>query len=153
MKISFDLDGTLIPMGNDQFATEKQGIFHKLMQVERMRLGTKAAFQQLKAQGHEVGIYTTSFRSKGHIRYWLRAYGLKADFIINEQVALPRLQLRNINASKYPPAFGIDLHFDDQPGLLLEAERYDFKAALLPAGPLDIQFIMSAVQAPVSADL
>ena len=153
MKISFDLDGTLIPMGTNQFPTEKQGVFHNLMQVELMRQGTKAAFDQLKSQGHEVGIYTTSFRSKGHIRYWLRAYGLKADFIINEQVALPKLQRLNVTASKYPPAFDIDFHFDDQPGLLIEAERYGFKAELLPAGIVDPQFVLTAIADLVSTDL
>ncbi|GAB5524919.1 MAG: hypothetical protein Roseis2KO_27910 [Roseivirga sp.] len=145
MKISFDLDGTLIPLGEGTFATEGQTALQKSLKVEPLRLGTKSVFKALRMAGHEVGIYTTSFRSQRVIKFWLWSYGLKADFIINEQLAGPKLRQINMGASKYPPAFNIDLHIDDLPGIAVEAERYGFEALLVNNDMSNLEAILSGI--------
>lgn len=131
MKISFDLDGTLIPLGKGGFPVERKTPLQKVLKVEPLRVGAMGVFKALKAAGHKVGIYTTSFRSQRMIRLWLWAHGIKADFIINEQVAGPILRQGQISASKYPPAFNIDLHVDDLPGIAMEGECFGFEVLLV----------------------
>lgn len=145
MKISFDLDGTLIPLGENVFPVERKKAFQKKLEIESLRVGTKSVFKALKMAGHEVGIYTTSFRSQRMIRFWLWSYGLKADFIINEQLAGPKLRQLNMGASKYPPAFNIDLHIDDLPGIAMEGERYEFETILVDNNVQNLEAILSDV--------
>lgn len=145
MKISFDLDGTLIPLGENAFPIERKTTLQKALKIEALRIGTKGLFKTLKTLGHEVGIYTTSFRSQSMIKFWLRSYGLKADFIINEQLAGPRLRQLNVGASKYPPAFNIDLHIDDLPGVALEGERYEFETILVDNNIQNLEAILSDI--------
>lgn len=142
MKISFDLDGTLIPLGEKAFPVERKKAFQKKLEIEPLRVGTKSIFKALKMAGHEVGIYTTSFRSQRMIRFWLWSYGLKADFIINEQLAGPKLRQLNVGASKYPPAFNIDLHIDDLPGIAMEGERYEFETILVDNSTQNLEAIL-----------
>ena len=64
MKISFDLDDTLFI---DSLANEIEkplSFPFNLFFKENLRKGTIELFKQLKANGHEIWIYTTSFRSK-----------------------------------------------------------------------------------------
>lgn len=143
MKISFDLDGTLIPLVPGSFPLEPQKTIHSKLGVEVMRLGTKEVFHALRSAGHKVGIYTTSFRSRKMIQFWLWSYGVKADFIINEPVAGPKLRQLNISASKYPPAFDIDLHIDDLPGVAMEGERYGFDVHLVSPELPNLEGILS----------
>ena len=131
MKISFDLDDTLIPANVEAFPVMKRNIFQKVLGVEPLRVGIKAIIDVLRSQGHEVGIYTTSYRPTVKIRYQLLTYGIKVDFIINEQRNRKELKKRNIVASKYPPAFGICLHIDDSKGVALEGERLGFNTAII----------------------
>jgi hypothetical protein len=145
MKISFDLDGTLIPLVPDSFPLEPQKIIHSKLGVEAMRWGTKEIFHTLRSGGHSVGIYTTSFRSRKMIQFWLWSYGVKADFIINEPMAGPQLRRLGISASKYPPAFDIDLHIDDLPGVALEGEKYGFDVHLLSPDLHNIEGILSDI--------
>ncbi|MCE7997014.1 MAG: HAD family hydrolase [Roseivirga sp.] len=145
MKISFDLDGTLIPLGENTFPVERKTAMQNTLKIEPLRVGTRAVFKALKMAGHEVGIYTTSFRSYRMIKFWLWSYGLKADFIINEQLAGPKLRQMNIGASKYPPAFNIDLHIDDLPGIALEGERYGFETLLVDNGLQNLEVVLSGI--------
>lgn len=39
--------------------------------------------------------------------------------------------------SKYPPAFGIDLHVDDSPGVALEGERFGFNLLVVQPDDAD----------------
>lgn len=130
MNISFDLDSTLIPHGNE-FEAEKRNFFAKLLGIEPIRVGTSILISDLQKQGHTIHIYTTSFRSKIKIRLMLFCYGIKVGKIINESENQRTLKNRNKNASKYPPAFGFDLHIDDSKGVEMEGERLNFKTIII----------------------
>lgn len=138
MKISFDLDSTLIPNGNE-FETEKRSKLAKFFGIEELRLGTPQLIDALKSQGHQINIYTTSFRSKRKIRLTLNYYGISVNRIITQKENRSVLKSRNINASKYPPAFDFDLHIDDLKGVGLESEKFNFKAIIIE--PSDSEWI------------
>jgi len=130
MNISFDLDSTLIPNGKE-FETEKRNGIAKLFGIEEIRKGTSELISNLQNQGHKIHIYTTSFRTKRRIRLTLKYYGIKVNRIINEKENRRVLKSQNINSSKYPPAFGFDLHIDDLKGVEIESERLNFKAIII----------------------
>lgn len=125
MNISFDLDSTLIPQG-DEFETEKRTWLATAMGVEKIRLGTPSLISELKSQEHRVHIYTSSFRSKMHIRKTLWYYGIKVYKIINQVENMRAQKSFQVYASKYPPAFGFDVHIDDLKGVEMEGEKFGF---------------------------
>ncbi len=137
MNISFDLDSTLIPNG-EEFETEYRNGIAKMFGIEEMRKGTRELINDLKNQGHNIHIYTTSFRTKGKIRRTLKYYGIKVDRIINQTENQRILKARNINSSKFPTAFNFDLHIDDSKGVGIEAERFNFKVIIVE--PTDINW-------------
>lgn len=130
LTISFDLDDTLIP-GMNHFETESLTLFQRIRGIEKIRVGTIDLMTILQQQGHKVFIYTTSLRPIHKIRQTFATYGLRPDKIINRQEhekALPN----NYNVySKYPPAFGIDVHVDDSEGVAIEGVRYNFKTIII----------------------
>ncbi len=146
MHISFDLDGTLIPH-NDEFTTEPIGLLGKLFGVEKLRKGTPALFRKLKGEGHQCHIYTTSFRSTFRIRMMLAYYGVSAGKVINEEKNRQLLSNQNVNASKYPPAFGFELHVDDLEGVGMEGEKLGFKTIIISPNEEDwLAVILGEVQ-------
>ena len=130
MNISFDLDGTLIPYSKE-FETEKLNKVAEFLGVEKIRKETKKLIADLQNQGHKIHIYTTSFRSKRKIRRTLKYYGIKVDRIINQSENQEVLKSLNISSSKYPTAFGFDLHIDDSKGVGIEGERYNFPVIVI----------------------
>jgi hypothetical protein len=130
MIISFDLDDTLIP-GTKKFETEKQTILHRLLGLETIRFGTIDLFKELRNKGHRIYIYTTSFRSTTKIRLMFFFYGIPIDTAINQQRHDKRLGENRRRTSKFPPAFGIDVHIDDSPGVRIEGERFNFKTVII----------------------
>lgn len=130
MTLSFDLDDTLIP-GTKTFPTEKQNIFQRLTGIEKIRRGTIALIHNLKADGHTINIYTTSLRTPRSIRWMFLTYGITVDTIINQTTHNKVLGNRSTKHSKYPPAFGIDFHIDDSPGLSLEGQKFNFKTVII----------------------
>ena len=60
-----------------------------------------------------------------------RYYGIKIGKIITQKENEHTLQSLKISASKYPKAFGFDLHIDDAQGVQREAEQYDFKVIII----------------------
>ena len=137
MIISFDLDDTLIPAGETDFPTEHRNFLQKVLEVERIRHRASELIQHLKRQGHTVGIYTTSYRSKLKLRLHLLTYGIRPDFIITEKENRQRLSKRQINCSKYPPAFNIDLHIDDSLGVEREGKTYNFQTIIIKKDDMD----------------
>lgn len=131
MKISFDLDDTLIPSRLGDFSTERRASFQRWMGVEPIRQGAPALFASLKKAGHTVGIYTTSFRTQSRIRFHLMTYGIYPDFVINEQLNRRVLKQYSVHSSKYATAFGIDLHIDDSEGVLMEGKRLGFQVLVV----------------------
>lgn len=130
MTISFDLDDTLIP-GTKRFDTERQNFVHRLLGLEKIRLGTVELFNELRAQGHQVFIYTTSLRSTAKILFTFYAYGIPVDKAINQQLHEKRLGHNSTRSSKYPPAFNIDVHIDDSLGLRIEGKKFNFKTIIV----------------------
>ncbi len=130
MNISFDLDNTLIPYGNE-FDTEKRSKLAKLLGVEKIRKGTANLISYLQAEGHIIHVYTTSFRKKRMIRRTLRYYGISVNKIVTQTENQRKLEFLKINASKYPKAFNFDLHIDDLKGVRIESEKYGFNAIII----------------------
>ncbi len=130
MNISFDLDSTLIPNG-EEFETENRNGIAKLFGIEEIRKGTSELIFDLQNKGHKIHIYTTSFRSKRKIRRTLKYYGIRVSRIVNEKENRKILKSRNINSSKFPPAFNFDLHIDDLKGVGIESERFNFKVIIV----------------------
>ena len=89
--------------------------------------------KQLKDDGHQLCIYTTSYRSTTYIRCLFWCYGIHLQEIINQNIHDRYFRERQISPypSKHPGVFGIDLHVDDSEGVKLEAEFYNFKVAIV----------------------
>ena len=130
MKISFDLDDLLIP-GSKRFETLKQSWVQRFFRLAKIRTGTKHLFKTLRANGHLIAIYTTSLRSITTIKFTFACYGIPIDDVINKQKHDKRLSKTDWKSSKYPPAFGIDIHIDDSPGVRIEGEKYNFRTVII----------------------
>ena len=130
MNISFDLDSTLIPNGNE-FETEKRNRIAKFIGIEKIRKGTPKLISELQKKGHNIHIYTTSYRKKGQIRRTLKYYGIKVKKVVNQTENQKVLKKRNIYSSKFPIAFGFDIHIDDLKGVGMESEKYNFKVIII----------------------
>jgi FMN phosphatase YigB (HAD superfamily) len=111
MIISFDLDDTLIP-GTKTFDTEDQNLIQKLTGIERIRKGTIELFKELRSRGHNIYIYTTSFRPTIKAKLMFLS-GIPVDRVINQPCHDRELKENKTRCSKFPPAFGIDVHVDD----------------------------------------
>jgi len=133
MRISFDLDETLFidPKKND-IETEF-GYIWKHIYKERLRKGTIDLFKYLKINKHEIWIYTTSFRSLSYIKRYFKKYGLILDGIVNGQIHQEKVQMNKIEIqpSKFPSKFRIDLHIDDDPSVKANGDILGFKVIIL----------------------
>jgi hypothetical protein len=136
MNISFDLDDTLIP-GSKSFPTETQNLFQKLLGIEPIRKGAVRLMKQLSNEGHSICIYTTSFRRPFVIRMSFLTYGIRLHQIINQSRHDNVMKDKKNLCSKYPPAFDIDVHIDDSPGVGLEGERFKFRTIIVSEKNLD----------------
>ena len=129
MIISFDLDDTLIP-GTKKFDVEKQNTFQKIFGIEKLRKGTIELIIKLKLKGHKIYIYTTSFRTPRKIWWTFFSYGIRVDRVINQKKHLKFLPKDRL-ASKYPPAFNIDIHIDDSYGVEIEGNNNNFRTIIV----------------------
>jgi hypothetical protein len=130
MIISFDLDDTLIP-GTKTFETEDQNLLQKLTGIEKIRKGTIQLFKELRTRGHGIYIYTTSFRPTLKAKLTFLSYGIPVDKVINQQCHDRELKENRTKCSKFPPAFGIDIHVDDSQGLKIEGAKFNFRTIIL----------------------
>lgn len=152
MIISFDLDDTLIP-GAQKFDIEKRTLLQVISGVEPLRLGTTGLMKTLQRRGHKVYIYTSSLRPIHRIRWAFLTYGIRPDKIINLKIHNRALQKMNRHCSKYPPAFSIDIHIDDAPGVAIEGKRYGFQTIILTGDmPGWTDHILQRVAQNASAD-
>ncbi len=152
MLITFDIDNTIRLHGSSQPA--ETPVFRwmaRLIYREPLRVGFSRVCRELRGLGCKIGIYTTSSRSTGYIRRWMRCYGLQPDLIVNSaihEVAVSgRFGLDRL-PSKHPGLFGVDLHIDDSAGVALEGETFGFRA--LRIDPEDTQWcdaVLNAVRA------
>ena len=85
MRISFDLDDTLI--------CYQPGVRQEPNRVpwwlrwwvnEPLRLGAVDLMRDLAATGHELWVYTTSYRDPAAVRWWFWWYGVKIRYVVNQ---------------------------------------------------------------------
>lgn len=143
MRIAFDLDGTLVPMHAGQFPVEPIAWPMRTFAGDPLRIGTIPLFRSLKTRQHEVWVYTSSLRQPFHIRRTFLAHGLRIDGVINADLHADAVGSRL--ASKYPPAFGIDLLVDDAPGVEMEGRQHGF--AVLRIDPDDMDWHLRVMEA------
>jgi hypothetical protein len=140
MRIAFDLDNTLI-RGAHAFALEKPKykFLAKLLGGEPLRAGIGELCEYCQAQGWEIWVYTTSYRSAGYIRWLFWLHGIRLAGVVNQARHDREVTVRS---TKYPPQFGIDLLLDDAAGVRLEGERYGFEVLLI--SPTDADWVAKA---------
>jgi hypothetical protein len=134
MRISFDLDDTLICYGAGVPNEPALPLLLRwLVADEPLRLGTRALMTELRARGWETWIYTTSYRRPAQVRRWLRFHGVAAAGVINQDTheAFFRDKVDGHRPTKYPPAFGIDLHVDDSDGVRMEGDQHGFSVVVV----------------------
>lgn len=134
MRISFDLDDTLICYG-DGLPREPRLPWHRrlLGGDEPLRRGARVLLNQLRDEGWELWIYTTSLRSPRVVRRWLRYHGIIVAGVVNQDVHEAHLKsvLRDHRPSKNPAAFGIALHVDDSEGVRMEGAAHGFEVVVV----------------------
>jgi hypothetical protein len=131
LKIAFDLDGTLIPAPGAPMAVERPRWPARLISAESLRAGAPRLLRALRRRGHEVWIYTTSLRSAARLRLWFSLFGVRLDGVVTQATHAAVIAEIPLTASKYPPAFGIDLLVDDAAGVALEGRRFGFAVLIL----------------------
>lgn len=131
MRISFDLDYTLICYGGDVRCEPRIALpLRLLLRDEPLRLGARHLARELRSQGHELWVYTTSSRRRLAVRCWLLAHGISVSRVINADEHDRRFG-RGSSPTKRPHAFGIDLHIDDAPGVAVEGRQHGFSVCVV----------------------
>ena len=133
-RVSFDVDETLachcaeVPV-EDGFLP---ALMHRWL-GEPLRRGACSLIRELRRRGCSVWIYTTSGRTPFYIRRWLLLYGIHVDGIVNSERHRHGLARHGFSRlpSKYPPAFGIDLHVDDSEGVQMEGDAHGFRVVVV----------------------
>ena len=133
MKVSFDLDETLF-VNPEKVKTEKNFPFplNRIFK-DRLRKGAVELLKWINKKQFELWIYTTSYRTEMYIRNYFRYYGIKIDHIVNAQRHEKEVQKdRKVTLpSKYPSAYHIDLHVDDELSVYQNGIACGFKVYLL----------------------
>ena len=133
MKVSFDLDETLF-VNPEKVETEKDFPFPlSCIFKDRLRKGAVELLKWINEKGYELWIYTTSCRTESYIRNYFRFFGVKIDSIVNEKRHLKEVQRDRKEAmpSKYPSAYHIDLHVDDEMSVYQNGIACGFKVYLI----------------------
>jgi hypothetical protein len=132
--ISFDIDDTLV-CSPDVPTEPSVPRWLRPWYGEGLRRGTRALMGELLRRRCRVRVYTTSHRSPRYLRGWFRWFGVPLDGVVN-QTRHDRVVGRR-GPSKFPPAFGIDLHVDDSDGVGLEGARHGFDVVVVSPDDLD----------------
>ena len=149
LRISFDLDETLTCHG--AMVPRERGFLAAVSLWwfgEPLRQGTRSLITQLRRKGWRIWIYTTSSRPPWRIRQWLLLHGIHVHGIVNSERHRSTSGLRCLRSapSKFPPAFGIDLHVDDSEGVRMEGQAYGFRVVQVdPHDPCWIDRVLQAV--------
>jgi len=137
VRIAFDLDDTLVRCGK-RFPTRAPSGAKRVLCSELLRRGAGELLRELKSAGHEIGVYTSSDRSRA--RVWLNfwSYGVSLGHVVNKTVhdawwnsldAQRRAQLAP--CLKFPPAFGIDLLVDDSEAVASRGDALGYEVVLV----------------------
>ena len=130
MRVSFDLDEVLFVSPKTHKTEPPLPFPLRSLYKERLRLGTPDLLRTLQAQGYEVWIYTSSFRSERYIRSLFRFYGVRLDGIVNGNRHLREVQRdsKTVLPQKLPSRYRISLHIDDEAVICTAAGQYGFRA-------------------------
>ena len=123
MRISFDIDDTLIC---DSSVPTEQYVswWRRWRYPERLRRGTRSLMTALARRRCKVWIYTSSGRCPHYLKSWFASCGISIEGVVNQARHERAVGLRG--PSKFPPAFGIDLHVDDSTGVAMEGADHRF---------------------------
>ena len=144
MRISFDIDDTLV-CGPTVPAEQHISWWRRWQYPEHLRQGTRALMQELSRQQCDIWLYTTSYRSPRYLRGWFRSLGIRLGGVVNQHLH-ERIVGRQ-GPSKYPPAFGIDLHIDDSVGVWQEGKRHHFSVVVVsPSDPDWTSRVLAAIE-------
>ena len=146
MRISFDLDDTLICYG-DGVACEPRlpPLVRVLLRDEPLRLGTKRLMTALRQRGHEVWIYTTSARTERWVRLWFHLHGIPLAGVVNG-TRHAKCFGENSLPTKRPHAFGIHLHIDNAQGVAIEGQLHGFNVCVVEPRAADwVEQVLVAV--------
>ena len=143
MRVSLDVDDTLV-CSADTPSEQIVPRWQRLWYNEPLRLGTRTLLEELLRRRCQIWIYTTSYRSPRYLRGWFRSFGIPLAGVVNQDRHERVIGRRG--PSKYPPAFGIDLHVDDSEGVGLEGERHGFAVVVIsPDDPDWVGRVLEAV--------
>ena len=130
MRISFELDQTLLTT-RDEFPSEKQNIFQKVLLFEKLRLGAVDLMKEIIEKGNEIWIYTTSSRPRHYIHELFLRHGIEITDIINRKKHLDSLSIEKRTLAKFPPAFDIEVHIDNSDNVKLDAGIFGYRAIII----------------------
>jgi hypothetical protein len=128
VRISFDVDDTLVCDSSvpvELFVPR----WKRWWYPERLRQGTRDLMRALLDRRHEIWIYTTSYRSPFYVRGWFGSFCIPISGVVNQDRHERVVGRRG--PSKYPPAFGINLHVDDSTGVAQEGRRHGFDVVVV----------------------
>jgi hypothetical protein len=148
MRISFDVDDTLVLYDPESPVEYLVPWWWRWRYNEPLRHGTRRLMQALQAAGHELWIYTTSYRQPRYMRGWFRSFGVALTDVINQDrhdLVVKKSQFPGYTPSKYPPAFGIDLHVDDSEGVAMEGRQHGFHVVVV--SPTDVDWAVKVLEA------
>lgn len=147
MRISFDLDDTLICYGSETLCERRLPfLFRFFLRDEPLRSGATELLKALAQRGHELWIYTTSGRSATWIWWWFRVRGIPIHGIVNE-LRHRRCFGQDCPSTKRPDAFGIDIHVDNSAGVAEEGRRHGFNVCVVnPAAADWVQHVLKSVE-------
>ncbi len=150
MRISFDLDDTLIC---DPSVPAEQHVswWRRWRYPERLRSGTRSLMAALMRRGCEIWIYTSSGRSPRYLKSWFSSCGISIEGIVNLDRHAQIVGLRG--PSKFPPAFGIDLHIDDSKGVAMEGKSHQFPVLIIdPNDPHWVERVLDEVDTLIESN-
>jgi hypothetical protein len=129
MRISFDLDDTLILKSVDGPCEELFPARQGQAIEERLRKGTRDLFEALHQRGWEILIYSNSYRGKTDLATWFSEYGLPICGVVNQQLH-DQKQMESAavgkRPAKFPPWFQVDLHVDDAEEVYEDGRQFGF---------------------------
>ena len=148
MRISFDVDDTLVM--HDAPVPRELVVpwYWRWRYPEPLRLGTKALMHALQERKCEIWIYTTSYRQPRYLRGWFKTFGVTLTSVVNQDVhdqRVKKAQFPGYTPSKFPPAFGIDLHVDDSEGVAMEGQEHGFRVVVV--APSDLEWTVRVLAA------
>ena len=97
-----------------------------------------------------IWLYTSSCRCPRYLKAWFASLGIPIEGVVNQARHEHLIGWRG--PSKFPPAFGIDLHVDDSLGVAMEGADHRFAVLVIaPEDPDWVQRVLDEVDARLQA--